>query len=96
MPVSIIILEATKERYNVQNAIVVEFDPEMKPLFCKHLGKTTAEHIFLLDENGGKVGEVKVGEIVRDALDRLGEAKKEVLYILSLEAGQIALAPFHV
>ncbi len=80
------------ERYRLQNVKVVPFEPTMTPISIPKRGKkkTMIEHVFLLDENGGKIATVRQGSTVSDTLKDMADTAKEVVYILSLETAQIS------
>jgi len=79
--------EIIKERFARKDLLMVPFDPEMTPV-CLTPGEIQQiEHIFLLDENGGRITTLLEGETVSDALKLLGENAEEVAYVLSFESG---------
>lgn len=83
------VLDLIKERYQVKNPTLVPFDEKMTPLSLE--GEVSGdEHIFLLDENGGRVTTLLYGETVSDALKLLDENAADVAYVLSLESETIS------
>ncbi|MCX6738438.1 MAG: hypothetical protein NT098_00090 [Candidatus Parcubacteria bacterium] len=81
-----------KERYHLNEIKVVPFESDMTPISIPKKGKkkTLVEHIFLLDENGGKIATVRQGSTVSDTLKDMANIAKEVAYVLSLETAQIS------
>ncbi|MCX6736022.1 MAG: hypothetical protein NTZ13_02970 [Candidatus Parcubacteria bacterium] len=81
-----------RERYHLHEIKVVPFEPTMTPISIpkKRKGEAFIEHVFLLDENGGKITTVRCGDTVSDTLKDLSDSAKEVAYVLSLETAQIS------
>jgi hypothetical protein len=89
------IIEEIKNRYQVKEPIILTaFDSLAQPVFIEDDELWQLLRIYVLDELGGKITEVKEGETVGEALQRVTQKERnDARFILYLESGKVALVP---
>jgi len=89
------IVEEIQNRYQIKEPVILTpFIPLAQPVFIEDDELWQLLRIYVLDELGGKITEVKEGETVGEALQRISRKERnDARFVLSLESSKIAIVP---